>query len=632
MCTVDRRTMATAPRATPIEPRPGPDPGSVWRNPTLRKFRPVIVLFTAVLVVGTLYVAQAVLVPIALAALLTFLLGPVADFLYRRGLPRALSVVVVVLLAGSVLGGVAYVLVLQATSLANELPLYRENIRQKIIDLRGAGQGGSLEKVQETVKDVTGAMQEKTAAPPPQHVIVDQPPAAAFWNLPALIGPWLEPAATAGLVVILVIFMLLERQQLRNRVIRVVGYGRLTGTTKALDEASQRISRYLLMQSVVNTFFGVCIAAGLWFIGVPYALLWGFLAGVLRFIPYAGPWLGALLPITLSLAAFPGWQQPLLVVGLFAVLELFTNMVLETVLYSGSAGVSEVSLLVAVAFWTWLWGPIGLLLATPLTVCLVVFAKQVPEMGFVAVLMADDPPLSPDVHYYQRLLAMDQDEAADLVEEYFKTHERDQVYDDVLIPALNYLKRDRASLTEDDVQFILRATRDIVEDLDTLHATAASAESGNGAPAPPRIRILACAVRDEADALAVLMLRRVLDPARCEVDVVSSDTLSAEVVALVEETLPAAICAVALPPGGLAQTRYLCKRLRACCPDARILVGRWACRRFAEEKPDTLLGAGASEVASTLLETRDQVLALTSLARPVGVAGHTPPVVRDSAA
>ncbi|MGH7391014.1 MAG: AI-2E family transporter [Candidatus Rokuibacteriota bacterium] len=603
--------MATAERSTPA----GAGPGSAWRNPALRALRPVIVLFTLVLVVAALYFARAVLMPIALAGLLTFLLGPVADFLHRRSVPRAVAVLLVVVLAFTAIGGVGYVLVVQATSLADELPRYRHNIREKIADLRGAGAGGSLEQVKETVKDVAGAMQDKpSAAPPAQRVVVDAPPGAALWNLPALVGPWLEPLATAGLVIVLVIFMLLERQQLRNRIIRLAGYGRLTDTTKALDEAGQRISRYLLMQSLVNTFFGVCVGAGLWLIGVPYALLWGFLAGVLRFIPYAGPWIAAVLPVALSLAAFPGWQKPLLVLALFLALELFTSMVLETLLYAGSAGVSEVALLIAVAFWTWLWGTAGLLLATPLTVCLVVFAKHVPAMRFLTVLMTDDPPLPPEVHYYQRLLAGDQDEAAELVEERFKTHPRDAIYDDLLIPALNYLKRDREGLTEADEAFIARATHEIVEDVETMQATVAAAAPADGAGPRACVRIVGCAARDRADELALSMLRQVLDPERFDLEIVNAGTLTSEVVERVGRRRPVAVCVAALPPGGFAQARYLCKRLRARFPELRILVGRWGGRRFQDEHLDALSTAGADDVAQALLGTRDALLTLAPLA------------------
>jgi len=620
-------TPPPAPSAHDAPPR-RESPLRAWRAPALRKLRPVIVLFTLVLLVTTLYFGRVVLMPLAMAGLLTFLLGPVVDLLHRHRLPRALSVVVVVLLAFSVIGGLGYVVATQVVSFANDLPLYKDNIRRKAADLRGVGKGGSLEKVQQTVKEVAGEIRKDDRGQrkkDPQPVVIE-PDVSGLTNIPTIIGPWLEPVATVFLVIVLVVFMLLERQELRNRLIRLIGYRRLTLTTKALDEASQRVSRYLLMQSVINLTFGLAVAGGLWLIGLPYALLWGLLSGVLRFIPYVGAWVAASLTITLSLAVFNGWQQPLMVVALFAVLEPLTGMVLETLLYAGSAGVSEVALLVAVAFWTWLWGPIGMLLATPLTVCLVVFAKYVPDMEFLLVLIGDEPPMTPDVSFYQRLLAADQDEAAELVEEYFKTHERDRIYDDVLLPALNYVKRDRDDLNHEDVAFISRATREIVEDVGSMQATVDAAAGNGRAPAPAaRERILACPARDEADELALSMLRQLLDPARFEVEILPPDTLSSELVAMTGRSHPAAVCIAALPPGGNTHARYLTKRLRARYPDVRILIGRWGAQRFGDEKREALLAAGASAVGSTLVETRDQLNALASLpatAAPAAASGR----------
>ena len=224
--------------------------------------------------------------------------------------------------------------------------------------------------------------------------------------------------AIAVVVTVLAIFMLLERRELRDRVILLIGYRRMTATTRALDEAGARISRYLLMQSIISGSFGVAVGLGLFLIGVPYAVIWGCLAAALRFIPYVGVFSAALLPFALSLAVFPGWLQPALVVGLFLVLDVVANMVIEPWLYGHSAGVSQVALLVAVLFWTWLWGPVGLLLATPLTVCLIVLSKHLPALGFIVVLMGDRPVIEAKARYYQRLLARDQDEAADIVEAY----------------------------------------------------------------------------------------------------------------------------------------------------------------------------------------------------------------------
>ena len=360
------------------------------------------------LVVAALYWLQGVLIPLALAVLLTFLLSPVVGTLQRRGLGRVPAVLVTVLLALSVLGGIGWTLTRQLVTLADELPRYSLNIHHRIADLRGASKVGSVEKVQKTVEDVVGADPEdgqagrdaseagcrRSGAPDPPR-----PPA----NPPASPGE-------RGVVTVLAIFMLLERRELRDRVILLIGYRRVTATTRALDEAGARISRYLLMQSTINGSFGVAVGLGLFLIGVPYAVIWGSLAAALRFIPYVGASSAALLSIALSLAVFPGWLQPALVVGLFLVLQLVTNMVIEPWLYGQSAGVSQVALLVAVTFWTWLWGPVGLLMATPLTVCLIVLGKHLPALGFIVVLMGDRPVIEAKSRYYQRLLARDQDE------------------------------------------------------------------------------------------------------------------------------------------------------------------------------------------------------------------------------
>jgi len=272
----------------------------------------VVVLATVVLGAAALYAARPVLTPLALSILLAFLLSPVAGVLERRGLGRVPSVLVVAALAFSVLGGVAWAIGTQVTSLANELPQYRHNIRQKIADLRGAGQDSALGKVKETVEDVVGELQRPEGQGKDRRLV----------ELPAAIAPFVEGLAAAALVVVLVMFMLIRREELRDRVVRVIGYGRLTVTTKALDEAAQKISRYLLSYSVVNTVFGAALAGGLALLGLPYAILWGFLTAVLRFIPYVGAWIAALLPTALALAVFPGWVKPLLVVALFAVIEV----------------------------------------------------------------------------------------------------------------------------------------------------------------------------------------------------------------------------------------------------------------------------------------------------------------------
>ena len=580
----------------------------------------LVAIATFVMIIALLYWAQAVLIPVALAMLLTFLLSPVSGFLERIAFGRLPAVILVVVFAFSLLGGIGWIVAFEFGSLANELPKYTVNIRQKIADVRGAGKGGALEKVQKTVEDVKSEIQkdDAPAKAEPSTVVMQPVESFAFWPVPLAVGPMLERFASAGLVIVLVIFMLVQREDLRNRLIRLVGYGRLTVTTRALEEAGQRISSYLFMQTVINSSFGLAVGLALYLIGLPYAILWGFLAALLRFIPYVGPFAAAIMPSVLSLAVFQGWLWPIVVVGLFLVLELLNNMVLEPLLYGESAGVSGVGLLVAIAFWTWLWGPVGLVLATPLTVCVVVFGKYMPGMDFIGVLMSDQPAMASNVSYYQRLLAMDQAEAAEIVEDHLKSQPAEQIYDEVMVPALNYARRDRelGRLTEEGEQFVFRGTREILDDLTSLIPKSLPAAAGSGkavvsdaelAPARPKVRVLGCPAHDEADEIALHMFRQLLDATQYETEVMSNAALTSEVVALVGETNPSLMIIASVSLGGLAQTRYLCKRLRARFPGLKIAVGYWG---MGNEDSNNILLAGADRVGTTLIETRGQMMQL----------------------
>lgn len=425
-----------------------------------------------VLVVAVLYWAQIVLMPVTLAILVTFILTPPVAWLQRSlGRVGAVCLVVTVLLAG--LGLTAWGISQQISSLALELPQYRDNIRQKISDVRSAGKGGSVEKVQDALKDINSEL-AKTETPdgtPSSPVVVKSQQVEALWGFPTWLGPFMEPLATAALVIVMVIFMLLERVDLRNRLIGLFGHGRLAITTKGIEEAGSRVSRQLLMQSFVNVIYGLGVGVGLYFLGTPHALLWAALAAVLRFIPYVGPVVGAGAPILVSAAATPGWYSSFYVIGLFIVLELFTNLILETRLYAGSAGVSQVALLIAVAFWTWLWGSMGLLLSIPLTVCVVVLGKHVPGLEIIQTLMADRPALPPEAEYYQRLVARDPTEALELIDRHVRTQPLDSVYDALLLPALNYAERDRfeGRLSPEEEDAVIQATRELLEDAGTLN-------------------------------------------------------------------------------------------------------------------------------------------------------------------
>jgi predicted PurR-regulated permease PerM len=572
----------------------------------LRGVRPIVLLIGVVTTVGALYLGRAFLLPVAVAGLLTFLLNPIVR-LFERWLPRAVSVILVVILTFSVLGGLGWMLAQQGASLGGQIPGYRDNLKRKIAEVRGASRGTVIEKVQTATKEVVEELKkEQQPAKPaekPVPVVVKSQPSL---QIPAL----LEALGNVGVVLVLVVFMLLERLQLRDRLIRVIGFGRVATTTKAMDEAAQRISSYLTMQTLINGTFGVGIALGTWLIGLPYAFVWGFLAAGLRFIPYVGPWVGALLVSLAGLAVFDGWFQPALIAGLFIVLELFTNLVLETYFYSQSAGVSQVALLLAVAFWTWIWGPIGLALATPLTVCLVVLAKYVPDLEIVSVLMSDEPVMGPGQSLYQRLLARDENEAASLIDEYVKSNPGPDVYDEVFVPALNHAQRDhrRGRITDEDLRFVERTARNLIEELELPPPAEPSTR--------PAALVLGLPAQEETDEVALLMLKQRLDPGRFEVEVASPDLLVSEAIARVEDRQPAAVLVGALAGAGRAiHLRSLCKRLRARFPDLPIVVGWWGADGGAEAAHDVMMAAGADRVTVSLADACAQVQELALLER-----------------
>ena len=576
--------------------------------------KPWIAFACGVLVIFLLYWAQAVLVPIALAILLSFVLAPPVTWL-ERWVGRVPAVLVVVALVFMVLGLAGWGLARQVDHLANDLPAYRANIAAKIADVRGAGKGGSVEKLQETLEGIKTELGKEDAPQrgAPQRVLVAATPDTGGPGF-AWLGPIMAPLGTAALVIVLVIFMLLERRDLRDRLIGVIGHGRLTVTTKAFDEAGSRVSKQLLMQSLVSVIYGIAAGTALYFLGVPYALVWGMLGAALRFVPYLGPVLGAGAPILVSLAALPGWIGPLWVMGMFVALELFTNLVLETVLYASSAGVSQVALLISVAFWTWLWGPLGLLMATPLTVCLIVLGRHVPGLAFVGTLMSDAPPLAADYGYYQRLLARDPGEAADLIERHIKDQPHGTVYDALLLPALNYAERDRIEnhLEPDEEAAVIDTTRDLLTDAADAIRRLQPAANQPPAGAFEPVRVLGYAANGVGDELALTMLAQAVADLPIAIEINSARMQATELVALVRAQGVSVICIADLPPSPSSKSRYLIKRLHDALPDLRIVIGRWSPPELADESMQALKDAGATLVATTMVETREYLETLTA--------------------
>lgn len=585
--------------------------------------RSLPVLIGLALVLSFLYVAKMVVLPLALAILITFLLAPPVLWMQRRGVPRVPAVMVATLLALGAVVGSGYAVTRQIGDLLDSYPRYEQNITAKIAGLRVHGRAGLIEKMQSVAQSLSTQLDQAQTKQPvsvraeiarAQPVrIVDEGPfrLSQVWSVA---GPLLEPLADAGLVLVLVIFMLINREDLRDRVIALIGPAQIADTTRALDDAGGRVSRYLLRQLLVNVGYGIAVMLGLWAIGVPYAPLWGFFAALLRYIPYLGPGLAAILPIMLSLLISRAWTTALEVIALFGVLELITNMLVEPLVYGRGMGVSQAALLVAVAFWTWFWGPVGLVLASPLTVCLVVLGRHVPFLKFFDTMLGDRPALEPPVRYYQRLLARDQDEASELAESLVRDSDVATVFDDVLVPALAMGRADlrAGKIDGESLQQICESTRVIAEEVGEGTATSAEESTTEIASAPDaeaaRLRVLACPARDAVDEVTLEMLQHLSTAKRIDWIPGRAAHLVSDIVALMESERPDVLFIASVPPGGLSHAKHLCLRVRARFPDVPILVGRWGL--YAEDIDKaraTLQGAGATALSTRISEARLQL-------------------------
>jgi predicted PurR-regulated permease PerM len=544
-------------------------------------------LFGLLIAAAILYLAREVLIPLALAILLSFLLAPVVRRLEHWRLGRIPSTFIAVVIGFSLIGGIGVVASKQALSLAAKLPEYRANISKKIRAVREP-QEGSLGKAAEAIKEL-----ENEAAPGAAPIAVAETPPTALAALREWIDPFVKPVGTALAVVVFTILMLLNRENMRERLIGLIGPQRINVTTQALGEAAYRVSSYLYMQLVVNASFGVPFAIALWLIGIPNAMLWGLLGTLLRFIPYAGVWVAVAMPATLAFAIFDGWSHVAWVLAVFVLLELLLVNVLEPWLYGRSAGLSAIAIILAALFWTWLWGPVGLLLAVPLTVCIAVMGRYIPELGYLNVLLGVEPVLSPEARFYQRLVARDRDEAIGLAEEYAAEHGQAALFDTLLIPALALIETDRhkGALEPETERFAFDTTRHILDEL---------GEDGSETTAAPHVCILPA--RDQADELAGAMLARLLPGAQ----VFSAKSLATETLEQVGEGACRVMCISAVPPHAASQASYLARRLKKQFPKLRIVVALWTNEGVDKVRP-RLLGAGIDEVATRLPEVLAQL-------------------------
>ncbi len=582
----------------------------------------VSLLIALGLVLGFLYWARVIVIPVALSILLTFLLTPIVAWLQHKGIARVVAVIFASSLALSSIVGAMWGVTNQIGSLLDAYPQYEDNILSKLNQINERDRDGLLDKLQTVTQRITEQLSDSPAVEDslpiptdkkekieaqPVRIVADSPfQLSQLWSV---FGPMLEPLANAGLIIVLVCFMLLNREDLRDRVISLIGVEQLAHTTRAFEEAGERVSRYLLLQLLINVGYGVAVALGLWLIGVPYAALWGFFGALLRYIPYLGAWLTAILPIMLSLLISPDWSLAIMVFAMFCILELVTNMIIEPMLYGRGIGVSQAALLVCVAFWTWLWGPIGLILASPLTVCIVVLGRYVPYLSFLDTLLGDRPTLSSGQRFYQRLLADDVDEAAGLIEHELSgtDYTLAQTFDNLAIPALVQARLDFRHGKIDKDEHI-----ELVENLKTVITDQEKEVIVNENKPQKHLErriILAMPARDSTDELAITMLGKSVINEDFEWHEINSMGLATEILAMIEQIKAKIVVIASVYPASVAHTLYLCKRIRARFPEIIIVASRLGMDEpeIAKSNLDKLRAVGANRVVGTLQETLSEL-------------------------
>ena len=559
-------------------------------------------LFSATIVIAALYLGREILMPLAMAFLLGFVLDPLVVRLKRWGVPRAVAVIVVVVATLALIVAAGLLLSRQVSALSAELPTYQSNIQSKLRDfLARANAPGmfdgamkTFEAAQKEVESSTATAQSgKSGAAPAQRVQIQEkettPQARAL--------QWFEvaggPLVNAGIVLVFLVLVLLDRQDLRDRLLRLLG-GNLHRTTDAMDEAGVRISKYLTMQLIVNASYGVPMAIGLWLIGVPAAILWGAVAAVMRFVPYVGPMLSAVFPLALAFAVDPGWSMVLWTIGLIALLELLSNNVVEPWLYGTSTGLSAISLMVAATFWATLWGPIGLVLSTPLTVCLLVIGRHLPHLQFLDVLLGSQPALELPTRIYQRLLAGDVEDAIELATEQVDAGSAADFYHRIGIPVLRLASGDHDSVaTAEHRHRIVSGMHRVIDELREQQP----APVGAGRP-----QVVCIGGKWEVDTLAARMLAHALGLAGVTAEHRAAGVSNADLLTTLDLLGATTVCLSHFSPEPQTQVRYLCRRLRRRWPDLHIVLALWnAPVALLDEAGYKALGADA--VATSIDET-----------------------------
>ncbi len=566
-------------------------------------------LAVAVVVVAALYLAREVLVPITLAVLLSFVLEPLVALLRRVGLPRVPSVVAAVAVALGVLLLLGGLIGSQVASLAGDVPRYAATVEHKVDAVRSYAIGRVA-----AMTGTLGSQMAPPAAPPapasppsdtpkPVPVEVHQPDPTPLEIATRVLSPILSPLSTTGIVLLVAVFILMQREDLRDRMIRLFGSGDLHRTTAAMDDAAARLSKYFLTQLALNAAFGVVIGLGLLALGVPSPVLWGIIAALMRFVPYIGAIGSAVLPIAMAAAVEPGWTMALSTVALFLVVELVTGQIVEPLVYGHSTGLSPVSVVVSAIFWGWLWGPVGLILSTPLTLCLVVLGRHIDRLEFIDVLLSDQPALTPAESFYQRILAGDADEALDQAETLLRDRSLSSYYDEVALKGLQLAANDalRGVLAKEQLRNIQNAIDGVVVDLadqDDADVAKSKSEPANSpiaqtaappvlpAPAgtarelPPEwagsAPVLCVAGRGALDEAACTMLVQLLGKHGLQARVISQDAVSRARIASLDVAGVAMVCVSFIEASGSpSPLRYMMRRLRQRLPGAPILVGLW---------------------------------------------------------